>query len=146
MISWRQSCVCVLISWCFDYSLRSTLSYLPRLPVQDIGTEFVNMSYYEAQSWQIPAQQASWEQPPPPSRMGRPIEEKLSPQTEAQKHAGTSSALQHDNVPAFDDQIEGMSSRNSSSPSAPGFGSGCFSVENQSPKPALGLEFALHLY
>ncbi|CAF9939104.1 hypothetical protein IMSHALPRED_001206 [Imshaugia aleurites] len=64
------------------------------------------MSYYEAQSWQIPAQQASWEQLPPPSRMGRPIEEKFSPQTQAQKHAGTSSALQHDNVPAFDDQIE----------------------------------------
>ena len=30
------------------------------------------MSYYEAQSWQIPAQQASWEQPSPPSRAGRP--------------------------------------------------------------------------
>ncbi|KAL9136793.1 MAG: hypothetical protein Q9175_002003 [Cornicularia normoerica] len=46
------------------------------------------MSYYEAQSWQIPTQQASWEQPPPPSR------------------AGTSSASQHDDMVAFDIQIE----------------------------------------
>lgn len=46
------------------------------------------MSYYEAQSWQIPAQQASFEQPPPPLR------------------AGTSSALQHEGGAAFDIQIE----------------------------------------
>ncbi|KAL8739657.1 MAG: hypothetical protein Q9190_007562 [Brigantiaea leucoxantha] len=28
------------------------------------------MSYYEAQSWQIPMRQTSWDQPPPPSRSG----------------------------------------------------------------------------
>ncbi|KAM0800469.1 hypothetical protein BDR22DRAFT_806040 [Usnea florida] len=49
------------------------------------------MSYYEAQSWQLPTQQASWDQPPPPS----PYE-----------YTGTSSASQHEDVAAFDIQIE----------------------------------------
>ena len=39
----------------------------------------MSMSYYEAQSWQIPAQQSSWEQCPTPSRTGRPIEEIFTP-------------------------------------------------------------------
>ncbi len=67
------------------------------------------MSYYEAQSWQIPAQQAISDQPPPPSRAGRPIKQTFSPQTEAYRHAGTGSALQHEDGTAFDIQIEGMS-------------------------------------
>ncbi|KAL9600712.1 MAG: hypothetical protein Q9179_003114 [Wetmoreana sp. 5 TL-2023] len=47
------------------------------------------MSFYEAQSWQLPMrQQASWDQPPPPSR------------------SGTSSAVQQDENSAFDTQIE----------------------------------------
>ena len=66
------------------------------------------MSYYEAQSWQLPTQQASWEQPPPPSQAGTPTASKRAPPTEAYEHAGTSSASQHDDVAAFDLQIEGV--------------------------------------
>ncbi|KAL2043957.1 hypothetical protein N7G274_003477 [Stereocaulon virgatum] len=46
------------------------------------------MSYYEAQSWQLPARQTSWDQPTPPSR------------------SGTGSAMQHEDAAAFDTQIE----------------------------------------
>ncbi|KAL8970183.1 MAG: hypothetical protein Q9183_001639 [Haloplaca sp. 2 TL-2023] len=47
------------------------------------------MSFYEAQSWQLPLrQQGSWDEPPPPSR------------------SGTSSTVQRDEGSAFDTQIE----------------------------------------
>ncbi|KAK0513425.1 hypothetical protein JMJ35_004411 [Cladonia borealis] len=47
------------------------------------------MSYYEAQAWQLPGRQASWDQPPaPPSR------------------SGTTSVMQHEDLTAFDTQIE----------------------------------------
>lgn len=35
------------------------------------GKVFGNMSFYEPQGWQAPVRQASWEQPPPPSRSGQ---------------------------------------------------------------------------
>lgn len=97
-------------------SLHALLSILPRLLYLSSETfseelEYsLNMSYYEAQSWQIPAQQTSSEQLPPPSRSGRPIEEMFIPWTVAHGHAETSSALQHEHLTAFDIQIEGMSS------------------------------------
>ncbi|KAL9631272.1 MAG: hypothetical protein Q9204_004307 [Flavoplaca sp. TL-2023a] len=46
------------------------------------------MSFYEAQSWQLPMRQGSWDPPPPPSR------------------SGTSSAIPRDEDSAFDMQIE----------------------------------------
>ncbi|KAL8671633.1 MAG: hypothetical protein Q9168_003860 [Polycauliona sp. 1 TL-2023] len=46
------------------------------------------MSFYEAQSWQLPMRQGSWDQPPPPSR------------------SGTSSAIPRDENSAFDIQLE----------------------------------------
>ncbi|KAL8996809.1 MAG: hypothetical protein Q9169_003778 [Polycauliona sp. 2 TL-2023] len=46
------------------------------------------MSFYEAQSWQLPMRQGSWDQPPPPSR------------------SGTSSAIPRDENSAFDMQLE----------------------------------------
>ena len=67
------------------------------------------MSYYEAQSWQLPTQQASWEQPPPPSRAGTPTPTAPAPRTQAYEHAGTNSVSQHEDVAAFDIQIEGVS-------------------------------------
>ncbi|MCJ1257835.1 hypothetical protein MMC24_005661 [Lignoscripta atroalba] len=46
------------------------------------------MSYYDMQTWQSPTRQASWEQPPPPSR------------------SGASSTMQREEVSAFDMQLE----------------------------------------
>ncbi|KAL8805016.1 MAG: hypothetical protein Q9182_002218 [Xanthomendoza sp. 2 TL-2023] len=54
------------------------------------GTTEPPMSFYEAQSWQLPMRQASWDQPPPPP-----------------SRTGTNSAIPNDEIPAFDMQIEG---------------------------------------
>ncbi|KAL8865402.1 MAG: hypothetical protein Q9198_009341 [Flavoplaca austrocitrina] len=53
------------------------------------GAIDTTMSFYEAQSWQLPMRQGSWDPPPPPSR------------------SGTSSAIPRDEDSAFDMQIEG---------------------------------------
>ena len=65
------------------------------------------MSYYEAQSWQIPARQTSWDQPPPPSRSGTISANVLESRAWFDDYAGTSSAMQHEDAAAFDTQIEG---------------------------------------
>lgn len=65
------------------------------------------MSYYEAQSWQIPARQTSWDQPPPPSRSGTISANVLESRVWFDGYAGTSSAMQHEDAAAFDTQIEG---------------------------------------
>ncbi|MCJ1466847.1 hypothetical protein MMC07_005468 [Pseudocyphellaria aurata] len=46
------------------------------------------MSFYDAQSWQVPVRPTSWEQPLPPSR------------------SGTNSAMQREDINAFDIQME----------------------------------------
>lgn len=108
----------------------------------------VNMSYYEAQSWQIPVQQASLEQTPPPSRSGRHTDETISVWTEAHTHTGTNSALQHEDGVAFDLQIEGMSSsRRPFSFCKALLVWLCRSkIEEMSPKHSSGLDFARDLY
>ena len=35
-----------------------------------VRTFDINMTYYDSSAWQTPGRQASWEQPPPPSRSG----------------------------------------------------------------------------
>ncbi|KAL9586240.1 MAG: hypothetical protein Q9212_001016 [Teloschistes hypoglaucus] len=65
------------------------------------------MSFFEAQSWQLPVrQQASWDEPPPPSRSGmvdRSVETRDPMLTRSK---GASSAVQRDENFAFDTQIE----------------------------------------
>ena len=65
------------------------------------------MSYYEAQSWQIPARQTSWDQPPPPPRSGTISANVLESRVWFDGYAGTSSAMQHEDAAAFDTQLEG---------------------------------------
>ena len=68
------------------------------------------MSYYEAQSWQLPGrQQTSWDQPPPPpSRSGRINKNMFKPRAVSDGYAGTTSVMQHEDIAAFDTQIEGV--------------------------------------
>lgn len=67
------------------------------------------MSYYEAQSWQLPARQASWDQPPPPpSRSGTVTQIRLKSRAGSDGYAGTTSVMQNEDLAAFDTQIEGV--------------------------------------
>ena len=67
------------------------------------------MSYYEAQSWQLPVRQTSWDQPPPPpSRSGTISQTSLNPRAGSDGYAGTTSVMQHEDLAAFDTQIEGV--------------------------------------
>ena len=67
------------------------------------------MSYYEAQSWQLPVRQATWDQPPPPpSRSGTINQTSLKQGVGSDGYAGTTSVMQNEDIAAFDTQIEGV--------------------------------------
>jgi len=67
------------------------------------------MSFFnnEPQSWQAPVRQASWEQPPPPSRSGIAFQITMSGEKEAKNCAGASSTSQREESNAFVTQFEG---------------------------------------
>lgn len=65
------------------------------------------MSYYEAQSWQLPARQTSWDQPTPPSRSGTISAKALDLGARSDGYVGTGSTMQYEDASAFDTQIEG---------------------------------------
>ncbi|KAL8726944.1 MAG: hypothetical protein Q9166_006365 [cf. Caloplaca sp. 2 TL-2023] len=64
------------------------------------------MSFYEAQSWQLPMRQGSWDPPPPPSRSGMSGNEINYKGSGSLGGLGTSSAIPRDENSAFDMQIE----------------------------------------
>lgn len=67
------------------------------------------MSFFnnEPQSWQAPVRQASWEQPPPPSRSGILPQTAESSEMEAKNYEGASSTSQREESNAFVTQFEG---------------------------------------
>jgi len=67
------------------------------------------MSYYDVQSWQSPARQASWDQQTPPSRSGKTYRIQTIDKPEADNAIGTSSVMQREDTLAFWLQIDGMS-------------------------------------
>lgn len=68
------------------------------------------MSFFEAQSWQLPMrQQASWDEPPPLSRSGMVDHTVVKSDQVLTRSKGASSAVQRDENFAFDTQIEGVS-------------------------------------
>jgi len=64
------------------------------------------MSYYEPQGWQAPQRQASWEQPPPPSRSGM-AEQVTLDFVQPLTTLGASSTSQREDTNAFVTQFEG---------------------------------------
>lgn len=66
------------------------------------------MSYYDVQSWQSPARQASWDQQTPPSRSGKTYRIQTRDKPEADNAIGTSSVMQREDTLAFWLQIDGI--------------------------------------